>query len=253
MKTLDEQLLAASASGKTDEAKTLITQGARIDVRDSLGRTALHLAALHGEAGTVMSLIAAGSGVRLKDNAGFTPLHMGASRGHEAVCFALVNSGADINAIGNEGHTALHCAAEDGHTKTMLALIIAGAELEECNVDDLTPLDLASKNCRLNSALLLISFGCPRTPGREKYAFAPFSELTMLQAAVRGGFTDRLQVLLEKHPSHHPDDAPAALLKFAHYHIQRDAAAVIQAHMASKAIDQVLKTAPGMRVNANSQ
>ena len=222
-----------------------------INVKNVDGRTALHMASSFGLIQNAQELIQSGADVNMRDTGGFTPLHMACLEGHEAVCLALINFGADINAVDFRGYTPMHLAAEEGHTKTMSALIIAGAEMEECTVDDLTPFSLTVKNGHLNSALLLISHGGPRTPGRERYSLTPFYDFTMRQAAVRGGFIDRLQVLLEKHPSQHLDDAPEALVKFAHHHKQMDAAAVLQAHMAAVAIEEALKPVLGARAKAH--
>ena len=73
----------------------------------------------------------------------------------------------------------------------------------------------------------------------------------MRQAAVKCGLVDRIQILLEMDHSRHPGDSAEALVKLAHLHNQDDAAAVLQAHMAAKALDSVLPPALGTRAPKN--
>ena len=62
------------------------------------GTTALHWAAMRGDAEMVTVLLYAGANVRATTRlGGYTPLHLASQRGHEAVIEALVKSGANPN------------------------------------------------------------------------------------------------------------------------------------------------------------
>ena len=75
--------------------------------------------------------------------------------------------------------------------------------------------------------------------------------MTMRQVAAQSGLIDWLQILLDDHPSSDPDDTPEALVKLANHHSQSDVAAFLHAHMATRAIEEVLQPAQGMRSARN--
>lgn len=62
-----------------DTMSTLLNSGARIDERDTQGRTPLHEAARSGNEGAVLRLIEAGASIDAKDNACKTPLNLATS------------------------------------------------------------------------------------------------------------------------------------------------------------------------------
>ena len=63
----------AAYKGDIDAVNTLIANGANVNEKNDIGRTALHLdAALHGHVDTVNTLIANGANINEKDNDGKT-------------------------------------------------------------------------------------------------------------------------------------------------------------------------------------
>ena len=56
-----------------------------IDIVDSNGQTAAHLAAYHGESECLKALISSGRNITLEDKLGRSPAHLAATKNHPAV------------------------------------------------------------------------------------------------------------------------------------------------------------------------
>lgn len=89
-----------------------------VNDRTSRGKTALHLAAQHGQSSMVRLLLNHGANIETASEGGWTPLLIAAKAGHSDVVDALLaaNVPANVNARTSSGMTALHWAAENGHT-----------------------------------------------------------------------------------------------------------------------------------------
>ena len=73
-------------------------------------------------------IIESGAKLNQKDPLGNTELHLAAMRGFTNVIRILVEHGADVNALNNENHTALYYAAKHGYRLAADALIASGAD-----------------------------------------------------------------------------------------------------------------------------
>jgi hypothetical protein len=80
--------------GDTKELTALLGETQDVDARDSAGRTALMLAALHGQAGAVEVLLAHGADPNVADARGTTPLQAAVAGGQQAIIQALQRAGA---------------------------------------------------------------------------------------------------------------------------------------------------------------
>ena len=78
-----------------------------IQVKDSLGRTCLHLAASNGHWEMVQVLLGQGAELEAADNMGWLALHHAAHAGFVDVCKLLVQSGALTTAETIEGKIPL--------------------------------------------------------------------------------------------------------------------------------------------------
>lgn len=79
---LSHEMNDAARAGNTVQVQTLIRQGAPVDARDRLGRTALMLAAMHSQTATVQKLLALGANPALVDHEGLTAAQLARRQGH---------------------------------------------------------------------------------------------------------------------------------------------------------------------------
>ena len=120
------------------------------------GETDLYIAASLNLPVLIRSLIAQGAEVNVKGNDGNTPLHVAAWKDASAMVKVLLENGADVNAKGKSGETPLHVAAEEDASATAAVLLENGAEVNAKDNDGKTPLRVAAwKNASATAAVLL--------------------------------------------------------------------------------------------------
>ncbi len=97
--------------GNTYCVKKFLEQGMDPNVRDGLGKTPLHYAAMYGYRDIAELLLDHGADPNARDWGGQTPLHWAVGNGHVSVIELLLERGADPNARDANGNTPLHIAA----------------------------------------------------------------------------------------------------------------------------------------------
>lgn len=116
-------LLFAAGLGKRAACEILIKAGAKPDVVNDKGSTALHLSVScdngKGNRETLEYLATYKQLLEVKNNDGDTPLLLASSLGNRTFCELLVKAGADANTTDNEGGNALHWAASNEKTETV--------------------------------------------------------------------------------------------------------------------------------------
>jgi len=163
-------LLTTTQSGDTEIVGELIAKKINIEAKDDYGRTALHVAAEHGQAEVATMLIEAGADIEARTNTALrvywqsTPLMIASHWGHTEVAELLIDAGADVNAIENTSHsghwTSLHIAADKGYIGIAKLLIANNANLEAKLADTRdTPLFHAAREKHRAIAELLIDKG----------------------------------------------------------------------------------------------
>jgi ankyrin repeat protein len=95
-----------------------------VDTKDRFGRTALCIAASNGYTQIVKTLLANGADVNIKDRDVHdrTALILAADNGHTEVVKVLLANGADVNSKDEFGFTALACAKKGGHMQIVSLL-----------------------------------------------------------------------------------------------------------------------------------
>jgi len=108
----------AAADGNLKEARSLISKGANVNVKDNEGRTPLFYAVENRHTFMCDLLIVKGADINVKDADGDTPLHHAALLLRRPYDFRLAaelaRRGADVNATNNQRQTPLHIALEGG-------------------------------------------------------------------------------------------------------------------------------------------
>ena len=126
---MDEQLLAAAASGDVAGISTLLDGGADVDARDGRGRTALLVATIAGHADAVRRLLDAEPDVDLQDDQRDNPFLYAGAEGLLDILKLVNDAGADPSITNRYGGTALIPASERGHVEVVRYL------LEQTDVD----------------------------------------------------------------------------------------------------------------------
>ena len=116
--------------GDREAVRALLKQAADVNAAQGDGMTALHWAAMNGDAELAQMLIFAGANVRATTRLGaYTPLFLASQQGHAGVIQALVKAGADVKAGTPNGTTPLMVAAASGDVEAVQRALDAGADV----------------------------------------------------------------------------------------------------------------------------
>ena len=119
----------AAQSKDTATVRKLIKEGGDVNAAQGDGMTALHYAALNGDADLAQMLLYAGANVGAKTRiGGYTPLHLAAQVGNANVIAPLVAAGSQVSSLTATGATALMHAAHSGNADAVRILIENGAD-----------------------------------------------------------------------------------------------------------------------------
>ena len=151
----------AAQNGDRETVRTLLQKGVDVNAAQGDGSTALHWAAIKGDADMARMLVYAGANVRATTRIGaYTPLYLAAKGGHADVVAALLTAGADANAATSNGTTPLMIAAAAGDTRSITSLVENGAEINATDTTKgETPLMFAAGFNRVDAVKLLLAKG----------------------------------------------------------------------------------------------
>lgn len=157
----DAPVAEAAARGDLESVRTLLRDGADVNAAQGDGMTALHWAALSGDAEMVSVLVYAGANVASTTRLGaYTPLHLASRDGRAEAVTLLLEAGSDANAATTTGATPLHLAAAGGDVPTLTGLLEAGVEVDARErANGQTPLHFAAATGRLEAVRALIAAG----------------------------------------------------------------------------------------------
>ena len=127
--TGDTRVVDAVMKGDKEGVRALLKQAADVNAAQGDGMTALHYAALKGDAELAQMLLYAGANVKATTRlGGYTPLYFAAKAGNAAVVDVLLKAGADAKASVGLGITPLMMAASSGNPEAVTLLLDKGAD-----------------------------------------------------------------------------------------------------------------------------
>ncbi len=153
----------AVRNSNREMVQLLIAAGAKVNLKDDSGATALMM--LDGDATTdlVWDLINVGAKVSLTDNGGNTALMRAATANNLEAVKALIEAGAEVDARNKQGQTALMLAAADGNVNVVRALVLDGANISATDAANKNALGYALENERTPVIRFLKSKGAFET------------------------------------------------------------------------------------------
>ena len=116
----------AAAAMRNDPAavRALVKEGKDVNAAQGDGMTALHWAALNGDADLTAILLYAGANVRATTRlGGYTALHLAAQSGHAPALGRLIAGGANAGAATSTGATSLMLASASGNVDAVRLLL----------------------------------------------------------------------------------------------------------------------------------
>jgi hypothetical protein len=157
----DSPVADAAERGDVETVVALLRQGADVNAAQGDGMTALHWAAMSGNADLVDVLLYAGAATEATTRlGGYTALHLASQSGHAAAISSLVSQGADPSTTTSTGAQALHMAAGSGSVGAISALLAGGAEVDAREgVYEQTPLMWATAKNRVPAMTALLDAG----------------------------------------------------------------------------------------------
>lgn len=156
----DERLLAAVEHGEVDKVTSLLSKKGSSAVKlDSEGKSALHVAAAHGQTECLGAIISHGADLSITDAAGLGPLHLAAKNNHVECCKKLIQSKCPIDGVDNSGKTALHHAAASGGVQTVQLFCEHRSLINIKDADGLTPFLLSAKHGHAEVCSVLLDCG----------------------------------------------------------------------------------------------
>lgn len=155
-------LHVAASCGRADVITALATEfasstSATLDAQDDGGMTALQSAVAAGHIAAIRALLEAGAQADARSSAGRTALHY--TKGRPEVLAILLSACSQVSPVDELGHTPLHRAAAQGQTVIVTSLIEAGAALNLADKTGRTPLHAACDEAREDVAVALINAG----------------------------------------------------------------------------------------------
>ncbi|MEY2410060.1 MAG: hypothetical protein QOF48_2730 [Verrucomicrobiota bacterium] len=169
--TLD--IFSASGMGLTNRVMDLLKNNpSAANLRDGLGRTPLHYAALSRQSNALALLLDAGGDgsiatlrpvpatrTHAEMPAGFSALHMACSRENAEGVRLLLKAGCRTDMRDADGNTPLHLSAHWGATNCAWLLIGARAALNPTNQAGKTPLQVAVESGAFDNVEMLLKSG----------------------------------------------------------------------------------------------
>lgn len=137
----------------------LIEKGAKIDQKNQIGQTPLHIASGGRCIDCVKELLEAGADINIQDNEGRTAVHMAIKRERKDILEYLLTHEANLNIAENTGKTPVHYAAICGYSELIAVMKEKGADVCLIDNEGNTPLFYANYYSNTNTAKSLLKAG----------------------------------------------------------------------------------------------
>jgi ankyrin repeat protein len=212
-----QAIFKAAARNDIEKIKSLVSEGADVNVRDNDGYTPLFYAVWQRNAEMAVLFIGHGAEVNLSDKTSSTPLHYAVWFANKDMIKLLVEKGADISIEDRKGETpiqyaaisrrgglidlllagqttnqTIHLAATKGDLAEIRSFIEKGTDIDTKDAIGWTPLLWAALAGQHDAAEFLISKGADINAKNQDGA-------TALQMACRAGRKDVVELLIDKH------------------------------------------------------
>jgi len=184
----NRQSVLATHDKHEEIAELLLAHGAKVNAKDSLGYTPLHLAVRNGHKDVAEVLLAHGADADAKGPGGMTPLHIAAHTGNQALARVLLAKGANADAKEGGDWTPLYRAVSGNHEELVEILLSHGANVHAKTRDGFLPLFFAESK---GIAELLLAHGA----GVESRGY---EERTPLHQAAMMLRKDVVELLLDR-------------------------------------------------------
>jgi uncharacterized protein len=157
----DTRVADAAMQNDLEAVRALLKQAVDANSSQGDGMTALHWAAMNGNAEMAQLLIYAGATIKPATRLGsYTPLYLAAQRGNAKVAEVLLKAGADAKGVTLGGVTPLMMAASSGDTETIKTLLEYGAEVNgRETVNGQTAMAFAAAFNRADAVRILARYG----------------------------------------------------------------------------------------------
>ncbi|KAK5637935.1 hypothetical protein RI129_012230 [Pyrocoelia pectoralis] len=146
-----------------DILRSLCKRNLDVFANTNNGRSALHIACLHGNLDVVARLVELGLDVNVRDTCGSTPLHEAVLGGHVRVCDYLLKCNADLCSVNGLGFGVMHLAASVGDLTMIWYLYSLSVDVNARNRNKLTPLHCAACKQHTDTVRTLIQLGALET------------------------------------------------------------------------------------------
>lgn len=160
-------LTIAAATPNIEIVKTLLDSGAQLNGGSPFGNP-LVFAALTGQSPTMRLLLQKGANVASGRPDKISVLMLAARTGDAEIVKQLLTRKLGVNDTDNNGSTALSYAARSGKTEAAAVLLAAGAKVDAADAEGWTPLMHAAVNGHAATAKLLLERGAsPKLKDRQ--------------------------------------------------------------------------------------
>lgn len=192
-------------AGNLEASKELVADGAIPVMKDSNGRTPLHIAAMRGDSAICLMLARAGSGVWVEDHEGWLPIDYAAGGGnpppneplrddeaHAATCIVLLRFRGALKSRRGGRFTPLHAAAMSGLPAVCETLLWAEEDPTAQDGEGFAPLHYAAQSHEPSREVFRILLQSGANPNAKSEDGS-----TCLHAAAESGSSESCDLLLK--------------------------------------------------------